>query len=395
MTATLLTGATGYLGGYAAAELLARGERVLALVRARDGAHARERIWRGLQLHLAAPTLRDHLDAGRLVLLTGDVREPGLGLAPAARERVLAEADGVIHAAATLNRRSARSCADVNLRGGLEAILLGRDLAERGRLRRFTFVSTVAVAGQRAAEDVREDDAVAWDRSDWDPYARTKKVGEQLVRRLLPPEAALIVRPAIVMGDSRRPETTQFDMVQAFVRLAQCPALPFDPAARLDIVPADFTGEALARLHLLEAPRHDAYHLSAGAGSPTFRDVARALAAQLGRREAVFLPRLGPAAGAAVRFAAGLRRGAVSRFASLLDVFWPYLEWDVVFDNTRVTTELGVVPAPFTSYCGGLFRFAVEGGFRYPHRPLPPLLAEPAPRPRRARALPVARAGEA
>src|SRR5690606_36920482 len=68
---TLLTGATGYLGGYALFRLLERGERVVALVRARDDAEARARLWTALDLHLprdtraAAEWLRERFASGQ------------------------------------------------------------------------------------------------------------------------------------------------------------------------------------------------------------------------------------------------------------------------------------------------------------------------------------------
>ena len=371
---TLVTGATGYLGGYALFELLERGEPCLALVRARDERQALDRLWHGLQLHASAPWLAERLRSGALALVRGDLREPWLGLSPEARERVLSECDGVVNAAASLSRRSHRACFDVNLRGGLAVIKLARELLERGRLRRLTHVSTTAVAGKRRGEVVDEDVAVEWARSDWDPYGRTKKFLEHMLQELLPTGSWLVLRPSTVLGDARRPETTQFDMVRAFVALARAPFLPVDPGLRLDIVPADWVGRAIARLHLEAAPRHARYHLSAGRGACTFGQVTAALERELGQRQPRFLPRLAPLASPAV-LALGALPGPLRGIGALLQAFWPYLEWDVVFENERAVAALGQAPAPFPAYCAGLFRFAREGGFRDPHQPTPPLLA--------------------
>ena len=60
-----------------------------------------------------------------------------------------------------------------------------------------------------------------------------------MVRELLPDVPRTVFRPSIVLGDSRRPETTQFDMVRAFVFLAGLPVLPFRSTDRIDIVPVD------------------------------------------------------------------------------------------------------------------------------------------------------------
>ena len=74
--------------------------------------------------------------------------------------------------------------------------------------------------GTAATKWLAEDASIDWDRSDYDPYARTKKFCEHMVRELLPDVPRTVFRPSIVLGDSRRPETTQFDMVRAFVFLA-------------------------------------------------------------------------------------------------------------------------------------------------------------------------------
>lgn len=377
--AVFLTGATGYLGSYLLDRLLRSGSTVTALVRAADGDAARLRLWRSLQLHMPANRLAEHLSMGRLRFVRGDLRAPRLGLEPRSWERLVGEHDAVVHTAATLNRRSARACTDVNLRGGLAVVQLARAIADGPGLRRYLHVSTNAVAGQRQGEVVGEDAAIEWSRSDWDPYARTKKFGEHLVAELLPEESTVIVRPSIVLGDSRFGETTQFDMARAFVFLARSLLLPFDPEARLDIVPADFVADAAAWLVNAEAPQHSIYHLTAGTAAPSFRAIAEAVRPETGRRIR-FAPRLGGTTAAAVKALAGLRKPGlltpVRAGAALLDVFWPYLRWDCVFDNTRVVQETGIRPAAFVDYCRPLLRFCHDGGFTYPYRPLPPIVAD-------------------
>ena len=88
-----------------------------------------------------------------------------------------------------------------------------------------------------------EDRSIEWERSDYDPYARTKKFCEHMVRELLPDVPLTIFRPSIVLGDSRYAQTTQFDMVRSFVFLAGLPVLPFRPHDKIDIVNVDFVAE--------------------------------------------------------------------------------------------------------------------------------------------------------
>src|SRR6202035_5816330 len=172
----------------------------------------------------------------------------------------------------------------------------------------------------------------------YDPYARTKKFCEHMIRELLPEVPITIFRPSIVLGDSRRAETTQFDMVKAFVFLAGLPVLPFRPTDKIDIVNVDFVAEAISTLHQKERPQFDIYHLSSGAGSQTFREITRALAAAQNKRAPVFVPVVERPFAGSVNFLAN-RKGPIGKSASLLKGFMPYLVWNTVFDNRRVTRE--------------------------------------------------------
>ena len=57
--------------------------------------------------------------------------------------------------------------------------------------------------------------------------------------------------------------------------------------------------------------------------------------------------------------------------ATLLKVFMPYLVWNTVFDNTRVTSELGRRPVPFSGYSFPLLKFSRENNFEYQYQPWP------------------------
>jgi long-chain acyl-CoA synthetase len=257
---------------------------------------------------------------------------------------------------------------NVNLRGTLEVLQLARKIQYDHGLRRFSEVSTVAVAGKRNHEIVLEDESIEWSRSDYDPYARTKKFCEHMVRELLPDVPLTIFRPSIVLGDSRYPQTTQFDMVQSFVFLAGLPVLPFRPHDKIDIVNVDFVADAISTLHMKENPSHDTYHLSSGNGAETFQELTKALAVERNARGSLFLPVLERPFGAIVNMFAS-RKGAMGHGAALMKVFWPYLTWNTVFDNTRVTTELGCQPVPFSRYSFPLLRFSRENNFEYPYQP--------------------------
>jgi len=54
-----------------------------------------------------------------------------------------------------------------------------------------------------------------------------------------------------------------------------------------------------------------------------------------------------------------------------MKVFWPYLDWNTVFDNTRVVSEMSEAPAKFSSYAYPLLQFSRENKFKYPQKPWP------------------------
>jgi thioester reductase-like protein len=368
--AIFLTGSTGYLGSYLVAGLLRDYRDSLnLLVRANSPQEAYERLWHSLQLHFDFPEFFDHINS-RVRIFRGDLTSPRFGQSDDDYRELVDATDSIIHCAASLNRKSERQCLNVNLRGSLEVIQLARRTHDRKGLRRYSHVSTVAVAGHRRNELVTEDAAVDWARSDYDPYARTKKFCEHMVAQLLPDVPRTIFRPAIVMGDSRRAETSQFDMVQAFDLLARLPVLPLRPQDKIDIVPADYVGKAIVTIHQKEHAARGIYHLSAGVGSQTYQELTDSLAEAGGWRRPVYAPSFGRPFSATVNWLAK-RGGAIGHGASLMKVFWPYLDWNTVFDNSRVVAELGEPPAKFSSYAYPLLKFSRENRFRYPAKSWP------------------------
>src|SRR5882724_2927607 len=368
--AIFLTGSTGYIGAHILSELLTgHKDRINVLVRAKDQHEAEKRLWNALQLHLDFSRFRDYLNE-RISIFRGDLTDSRFGLDATAYSVAVSSTDSMLHCAASLNRKSEKSCMNVNLRGTLEMIQMARRIQSGSGLRRFSFVSTVAVAGKRENEIVCEDASIDWNRSDYDPYARTKKFCEHMVRELLPDVQRTVFRPSIVLGDSRRAETTQFDMVRAFVFLAGLPVLPFRPSDRIDIVPVDYVAESVVALHQKTKPMHEIYHLSSGTRSETFAQLTRAIAQASGKMEPLYWPRLERPFSSAVNWLAG-HRGNFGRSASLLKVFMPYLVWDTVFDNSRVVAEMGRAPEPFSQYCYPLLRFSRDCRFSYPYRDWP------------------------
>jgi len=155
--AIFLTGSTGYIGAHVAANLLeGHTDPLNLLVRAKDQHEAEVRLWQALQLHLDFPRFHHHLHS-RIRIFRGDLTAPQFGLADDDYGKLVESTDSIIHCAASLNRKSEKSCLNVNLRGTLEVLGLARHARDHHGLRRFSHVSTVAVAGKRQSEVVTED----------------------------------------------------------------------------------------------------------------------------------------------------------------------------------------------------------------------------------------------
>ena len=372
METIFITGATGFLGSYVVDRLVHTTDvQLRALTRAKNREEGIEKMWKAMQLHWDAETFRRHLD--RIEFVPGDLTEPKLGIDDATYDRLVGECGSVLHIAASLNRKSEKQCLNHNLRGTLSVIEIARAMQNDHGIRRFSHVSTVAVAGQRDSEVIQEDQAIDWEVSDYDPYGRTKKFCEHMVRRLLPEVTKTFFRPSIVMGDSRFAATSQFDMVRAFCVLADLPVLPFDGSGRVDIVNADWVGKAIADLHM-KTVEHEIFHLSSGESSRTLAEITRAM-----DKPPIFLPVLeGPFGKVMDALASSKRKNVATMVGSLFKVFLPYITYDTVFANDRAVKALGEAPVPFTEYCRELYGYAKSVDYEFPATALPSAPAEEA-----------------
>jgi thioester reductase-like protein len=255
----LLTGATGFLGCYAARALL-RGTslRLACLVRAENADDARARLLAAL----ARVGVSDPAELARVDAICGDVAAPRLGLHPTGYDALSAEVDLVYHCAAEVNwARSYRQLRAANVLGALQIVRF----ACTARTKPLAFVSTIAVCfaeGHGAA--VNED-------TDMLPhvgamplgYAQSKCVAESLLRqaaaRGLP---VTILRPALISGDSLTGDVNLDDLIAALVEGCAAAGAAIDVDWLLDCVPVDFVAEVLARLEAPEAGAPRVLHLT-------------------------------------------------------------------------------------------------------------------------------------
>jgi nucleoside-diphosphate-sugar epimerase len=109
-------------------------------------------------------------------------------------------------------------------------------------------------------------------------YEQTKAEAEALVRSRLGSMPGVILRPSIIVGDSRTGVTSSFKMMYWPLKIyarGLWRTVPGYPDAVLDIVPVDYVASAVARLAFDDAAISKTVHLCAGPkGSATIDQVA-------------------------------------------------------------------------------------------------------------------------
>ena len=162
----------------------------------------------------------------------GDLTRPDLGLEPEVYRRLVGSVTCVVHSAAVTNLADP-DVELVNLVGTRRVCELVKDGGAR-----LVHVSTAFVgreAGIRAATAFR--------------YLASKRAAETVVTAQVPD--ATIVRPSVVVGDSRTGRTSRYQgvhQVAGAVLTGRLPVVPASGSRILDLVPQDFVAKAIAAL---------------------------------------------------------------------------------------------------------------------------------------------------
>jgi hypothetical protein len=89
-----------------------------------------------------------------------------------------------------------------------------------------------------------------------------------LLQRELPKDKILIVRPSIIMGDSRNIVPRSPVILWALATINAMRLCMFNPNSKLDIISVDFAAEAIEKV-LFAKRNFNVYHISAGVGAST------------------------------------------------------------------------------------------------------------------------------
>ncbi|MBM4268878.1 MAG: SDR family oxidoreductase [Deltaproteobacteria bacterium] len=366
--ATLITGATGFVGREVAHRLLASDaeRRLIALVRAPDDPTAerrRESIVSGLPPSVAE----------RLEVVRGDVASPGLGLDDRAHDALLERIDRIVHCAASVRFDLPLHVARrENVESTREILSLCRQIRSRGREGRLDHVSTAFVAGRR--KGLVHEDELDVGQEHRNTYERTKLEAELLCREAGGEIPVVIYRPSIVVGRRTSGETTSYKAAYGPMRLLigaydLCPAvlnrivpLPLPPDLHVDLVPVDWVADAIVMLSSRAEAAGGCFHLAAGPrGAARLRELVTLACEHYGTPR-VHCVEPGP----------GLRRlgnafaPALARFApklhNVLSVTYAYGLGMPLFDDANAR-EAGVAAPPVSEYFERILGFAARTDF--------------------------------
>src|SRR5881275_1728208 len=233
----LFTGFPGFIGTRVVRSLVRADPelRVAALVEPRFADRARD--------------VAQRIDGERVEVLEGDISERGLGLADDQLERLRAEVTIAYHLAAIYDLAVPLDTAQrVNVDGTGNVLDVCADCE---RLERLNYVSTAYVAGDRTG--VVYEHELVFGQGFKNHYESTKFQAEVWVRELMDRVPTTILRPAIVVGDSRTGETQKFDGPYFILRVISESARHGRPIpnfgrsiAPFNVVPVDFVVEAIA-----------------------------------------------------------------------------------------------------------------------------------------------------
>jgi|GEM_PF-3472155 len=350
-----LTGASGFVGGEVLRAIARQhpGTRVYAALRAPAGeleARATALGWRALGPHV--------------VPVQADLTRSRLGLSPRDLGRVCEETTHVVHAGATVRFDDALHRArQVNASGTREVVELARRMP---LLARLVHVSTTFVCGDRAGTLVEGPATAGRFRN---AYERTKYEAEEIAQRAMATLPVTIIRPSIVGPAAQRDPAATADDAPAeqarFLLLLRLYAthgwrwVPGSPASIVDLVPVDVVAAAAVALALRPLVDGRWYHLAAGPGAATLRELGERASRALAAPPLSFVPpRL---------LHAALRCLVWGRTRQLLDRARPYVPYLGVrtrvdtTDSHRVLREVGLaVPRSVDTFDALLARTAAE-----------------------------------
>jgi nucleoside-diphosphate-sugar epimerase len=345
-----LTGASGLLGGSLAARL------------------ARTRVPVCALLHARGPRATRWPDTVRFV--TGDIRQPRLGLGAPLYRELAGRVTDVLHCAGRTDFSLPRAEAErANVLGTRNLLEFARSCP---RLRKIGVLSTAYVAGQRTG-DVLEGE-LDHDAGFVNPYEASKYRMERLLRRAGEGLPISVYRLSTVIGSARTGRVERLNAVHHALRLYHrglVPMVPGDAGSPVDLISSEYAVGAIFHLFARRFRPGTTYHIVAGPHhAPPLREFLDWTVRCFARfdpgwqRRAVSMPPI-VALGTFRRLDETVAQAGDSLLRSIMRVmasFAPQLAFPKRFDAANTVRALrgtGIRPAPLATYYPRIVRWCL------------------------------------
>ncbi|UUM21174.1 amino acid adenylation domain-containing protein [Mycoavidus sp. SF9855] len=249
----LLTGATGFVGGYLLTELLSQTTaHITCLIKAKNEQEAMQRLLSTLE-----EISQCGIDQSRLSVICGDLTHDKLGLAETQLTVLADKFDTIIHNGAMVNHffsyqelRQANVLATKTLIG----------LAATGREKSFHYISTLSVAPWKGLDIFTEDSEIAIEPIQ-NGYVQSKWVAERLVSAVAKRGVSCgIYRLGRITADSITGRFNENDRFYRTVRAMATLGIAFDVDSCMK-TPVDQAARAIIKLALHQKESHQIAHI--------------------------------------------------------------------------------------------------------------------------------------
>ena len=284
------TGYPGFIGRRIVREILQRYEnpKIVLLIQRKFATAAEKAL---IELKEVEPKA-----VSAVSTVFGDLTEPNLGLSEAEFRKLADSLSEVWHLAAAYDLAMTEA---VGFRINVEGTGRVLDLCHRAKhFEKLVYMSTCYVSGTREGLILEEDFDLG--QSFHNHYEATKFEAEVLVRENMDKIPTIILRPAIVIGESDTGETDKFDgfyyLVRSYVQLAEKftafrgVRLPVAgrPDVPMNFVPVDFVAKAAVIIGQNTANIGGTFHL-ADPNPMSFQEVASVVSGELGLGDPIFV----------------------------------------------------------------------------------------------------------
>jgi nucleoside-diphosphate-sugar epimerase len=273
-----ITGATGFLGQYLVRELSSQFETIYILSRNSD--------------------FQSFNDLPNVQLVKGDITQLEIIDNHNIRDQLLEECDFVVHAAGLYDLSAEHSeCYLQNVVGTQNTIHFVKKMK---KLKAFYYISTIAVGDNQSF--FLEEDYLPPRKNFNDFYSETKYLAEIMVRELHAMLAVRIIRPGIIIGDSKTAKMDKTDGPYYLIRamekyaglLKSVPFIPlsFNPRTKIPLIPVDHCARYISLLISRDtgAPELKTYHLISNE-IPTVKEFLVDLNKAFGFKDVGYSPR--------------------------------------------------------------------------------------------------------